>query len=118
MANEILKDEILNEAELDKVAGGTVTQTASDSQFLRDIGINDEYTGWGGYFTGRQFDGVSKVVSEGWDKIGITCTTSKDGDNTYKLGEKEITREDAYKAAMKAQGKNLPLSRYGFKTGI
>ena len=31
MANEILKDEILNEAELDQVAGGTVTQTASDS---------------------------------------------------------------------------------------
>ena len=89
MANEILKDEILSEEDLDNVAGGTVNQTASDSQFLRDIGINEK--GWGNTKTSNFFDDVSKVVSDGWSKVGITCTTDKDGDNTYKLGEKEIT---------------------------
>ena len=39
MANEILKDEILSEEELDNVAGGTIVETASDGQFLRDCGV-------------------------------------------------------------------------------
>ena len=116
MANEILKDEILKDEELDQIAGGTVVETASDSQFLRDIGINDKFTGWGNSFTERQFEGVSKVISAGWASIGITCTTSKDGENIYKLNGETITREAAYNHAMKLQKKTLPLSRYGFKT--
>ena len=116
MANEILKDEILSEEELDQVAGGTVVQTASDSQFLRDVGINDEYTGWGNNFTERQFEGVSKVVIDGWAKIGITCTPSKDGENTYSMNGAAITRKEAYEEAMKVMDKHLALSRYDFKT--
>ena len=116
MANEILKDEILSEEDLDNVAGGTVNQTASDSQFLRDIGINEK--GWGNTKTSNFFDDVSKVVADGWAKFDITCTTDRDGNNTYNQNGKEITREAAYKYAMKETGKHFALSRYGFKTGL
>ena len=116
MANEILKDEILSEEELDQVAGGTVVQTASDSQFLRDVGINDEYTGWNNKFTERQFEGVSKVVIDGWAKIGITCTPDQKGENTYSMNGAAITRKEAYEEAMKVKNKHLPLSGYDFKT--
>ena len=112
MANEILKDEILSEEDLDNVAGGTVNQTASDSQFLRDIGINEK--GWGNTKTSNFFDDVSKVVSDGWSKVGITCTTDKDGDNTYKLGEKEISRFDAYLHAQRETKKKINMASYGF----
>ena len=40
MANEILKDEILKDEELDNVAGGTLAQTAADmNRFTRETGL-------------------------------------------------------------------------------
>ena len=41
MANEILKDELLSEEELDKVAGGTIAQTVKDTQLLHALGLMD-----------------------------------------------------------------------------
>ena len=41
MAKEILKEEILSEEELDKVAGGTIAETVKDTQFLHALGLID-----------------------------------------------------------------------------
>ena len=39
MANEILKDEIMSDEELDKVAGGYVDELVKDIKFLNAVGI-------------------------------------------------------------------------------
>ena len=42
MAEEkILKDDLLSEEELDKVAGGTIAETVKDTQFLHALGLLD-----------------------------------------------------------------------------
>ena len=116
MANEILKDEILKDEELEQVAGGNVSNTASDSQFLRDVGVDPTLKGWGNSDTNKRFDEISGYVKEAWAKAGIDFTGNKDGDNVYKLGGNTITRKEAYEYVMKLKKKHLPLSRYDFKT--
>ena len=39
MANEILKDEIMSEEELDNVAGGTAAEMAKDTAFFHAVGL-------------------------------------------------------------------------------
>ena len=41
MAKEILKEEILSEEELDKVAGGTIAETVKDTQLFHALGLID-----------------------------------------------------------------------------
>ena len=118
MANEILKDEMMNEEELDKVAGGTYRQIASDSQFLRDSGLAPELKGWGNYDTEHQFKRISGLVTEAWAKAGITCTPSFDGENGYSFDGKEISREDAYKIVADAKNFKFNYHAYGLKHKI
>ena len=45
MANEILKEELMNEEQLEAVVGGTIAQTVKDTQLLHALGLLDrEYT--------------------------------------------------------------------------
>lgn len=39
MTNEIFKEEIMSEEELNGVSGGTIAELVADTQFLHDIGI-------------------------------------------------------------------------------
>lgn len=39
MANEILKDEILKDEQLDNVAGGTTREVNKDWQFMTDLAL-------------------------------------------------------------------------------
>lgn len=43
MANEILKDEILKDGQLDQVAGGTFTPNKYDERVYNQAGISTEY---------------------------------------------------------------------------
>ena len=113
MANEIKKDEIMNDAELDQVAGGNVSNTASDSQFLRDIEI-EGIKGWGKSATESRFNEISGYVKEAWGKIGIEFNGVKDGNNVYKLDGKEISRFDAYLYAQRKQDKKVNMANYDF----
>ena len=103
MANEILKDEILSEEELDEVAGGSVMEVASDSQFLRDSGAVP-LTGWGNHAVKNNFDLYSGAVTKAWSKVGITCTASANGNNVYSMGGKKQT------------GFSFKPTAYGFNT--
>ena len=88
--------EKLSDDELEQVAGGTIPQTAEDSQFLYKHGILDDWHGslamtfrWGTF---------SKEVDDGWAKAGITCVTNPSPlkDNLYFFKGKPITRTEAY----------------------
>lgn len=116
MANEILKDEILSEEELDQVAGGTIAQVASDSQFLRDSGAVN-IKGWGNHAVTENFDFYSGVITKAWAKVGITCTPSANGDNVYSFEGRQITRWQAFKVVAKKTGFNdFKPKSYGFGT--
>ena len=114
MAKEILKDEILKDEELDQVAGGNVSNTASDSQFLRDVGVDPTLKGWGNYDTNKRFDEISGYVKEAWKKAGIDFSGDKDGDNVYKLNGEEISRFDAYLYVQRAKEKKINMANYDF----
>ena len=114
MANEILKDEILNEEELEQVAGGNVSNTASDSQFLRDIGVDPTLKGWGNYATNQRFEEISGYVKEAWKKAGIDFTGDKDGNNVYMMNGNEISRFDAYLYVQREKKKKINMANYDF----
>ena len=88
--------EKLSDEELEQVAGGSIPQTAEDSQFLYKHGILDNWHGsfamafkWGTY---------SKEVDDGWSKAGIICVTTPNPlkDNLYFKDGKPISRAEAY----------------------
>ncbi len=88
--------EKLSDDELEQVAGGTIPQTAEDSQFLYKHGILDD---WHGSFAMTfKWQTFSKEVDAGWAKAGITCVTNPSPfkDNLYFLKGKPITRTEAY----------------------
>ena len=98
---KISADEMLNAQELENVSGGTIPQTATDSKFLYEHGlVNDWHNGASTIF---HWDSYSKAVEEGWKKAGITCVTkpgvnfSLENDNKYFVNGKEISRDAAYK---------------------
>ena len=87
--------EMMSDDELEQIAGGSIPQTAEDSQFLYQHGILDDWHGslamtfsWGTF---------SKEVDDGWAKAGITCCTSPFNANKYWHGGKEISRDEAIK---------------------
>ena len=98
MANEILKDEILKDEELDQVAGGTLAQTAVDmNRFTRE--------------TGFRFDGNDSQQREQFRDILFRCGVKiKDHggfeDNEYFLLDRqgkrirELTETEAMNTAI------------------
>ena len=83
----------LTEKELNRVTGGTLFETADDSQALYSKHLmNEEYN-----FIDLMFDWVelSKRVDEGWINAGIISVTKPTGSNKYLKNGKEITRKQA-----------------------
>ena len=115
MANEILKDEILSEEELDGVAGGTIAQTVKDTQFLHALGLIDKsYTA---AECEKNIGHVSEVINEAvWKASGIhyhwgySVDVNANSANTYSYyanGEdtKSFTREEFLKIVCHEAGK-------------
>ncbi|MBR6712033.1 MAG: hypothetical protein IKI76_03460 [Selenomonadaceae bacterium] len=104
MANEILKDEILSDEQLDNVAGGTFAESYSDAQQFEKLGVK---------IFKNDLVGVPLLDPEGFvnlraafDKYGVTIKddgsiwgdlTGKSKANQYFIGDKEVSREDAWK---------------------
>ena len=83
----------IREEELNMVTGGTVFETAADSQALYSKHcMNEEYN-----FIDLLFDWVelSKRVDEGWLNAGIISVSNPTGSNRYLKNHKEITRKEA-----------------------
>ena len=84
------------EEELNMVTGGTIFETAADSQALYSKHcMNEEYN-----FIDLLFDWVelSKRVDEGWLNAGIISVSSPNHSNKYLKNWKEITRKEALKS--------------------
>jgi len=91
-----INDELekMSDEELDQVAGGYIGETASDSKFLYEYGLVDDWHG--DLYVAFHWEKTSSEVDSGWSKSGITCVTKPFGGNDYWLNGKKITRDEAY----------------------
>ena len=102
MANEILKDEILKEEQLDGVAGGITHEIKRDAEFMKAVGLL------------RQDEGTNNDLRKVWAQEGITVVLhgGKEFANEYYKGGRQITREQAMKVVMRNTGTNLNINNY------
>ena len=74
MTNEILKDELLNDEELESIAGGNAEETANDSRFLNSLnGLTDRY-GELKIRTGNH----DAEITLAWAKLGVQADSGND----------------------------------------
>ena len=102
MANEILKEELLSEDQLEGVAGGTSREIQKDTDFMQAIGLmrpeqNDQAT------IKRAFaqSGISVIFHDGDDLA-----------NEYYLNGVQTTREFALKFTMQKNGQDVNINNY------
>ena len=89
---KILDNEILDDEELDGVAGGTFKETVGDRAKLNQLGLYnfDESKGFAG------------SIKEGFDKLGrelgldVKCDSSLSNDtaNRYQIDNRKMTRDE------------------------
>ena len=100
------KEEELTFEELDKVAGGTVSEIKDDTAFLHNIGL--DIKGRSIDYIHRNFDAVAGELRDAWLKVGIFCktiSTDANQQNIYTdLKGNVLTRKQAMQMALKAQG--------------
>lgn len=105
MTNEIKINsaELMNEMELDQVAGGTCFEAADDSRFLNSLNHSmDRFGALKCFLSGRP---IIKMIEDAWEKVGIRAdigTGSKK--NSYYYKGEEITQEQARQHAMEVTG--------------
>ena len=80
---KIFAEEILNDEELEKVSGGGL-YTHIDMNFLYELGYKRDET-----------------YKERWARAGVTYN-----EKGYFIGDKEVSRKEAYIHAMKERGWN------------
>ena len=104
MTNEIFinNTEILNLDELDNISGGTINETSKDSQDLFNLGLIKEK--FDNFETVHFWNKISNAVDQGWAKVGISCFTKPFGENSYSIGNKQLTRDEAIQMAQKILG--------------
>lgn len=104
MANEILKDEILTEKELDNVAGGTFAESYSDAKEFEKLGVKifkNDLVGvplldHEGFVNLRNaFDKYGVTIKDDGSIFGDIVGTSKA--NEYYINGKKVSRDDAWK---------------------
>ena len=97
MANEILKDEQLDDAQLDNVAGGTYLESANDAKKFSELGIK---------IYDIDVAGIPVLMHNEFVKLRDTFqqygVTIKDhgglmNANEYFIGGKPVSRDDAWK---------------------
>ena len=103
MANEILKEEIMNEEQLENVVGGTRGQLSCDTKFLHALGVMDHY--YEPYYCEKHMSEVASEINSALQKAGfreLRIDTSVSGGNTYYFRKGEYTgvlvapREEIY----------------------
>lgn len=103
MAKEILKDEIMNEAELEQVAGGNRDELALDTQLFNTLGNRmpayDKYD-----ITNTNVNGIAGRVSALWSKAGIQVKYNDSGASNYYVNGQWIPRNQAVDTLVKNLG--------------
>ena len=110
MTKEILKDEILNEEQLESVAGSTYNNTAADTRVLKKRGFDIIPRSANDLFWSQsKFDEASDAVNRVMGQFGIHVDQSWGcKDNKYYLGGNQISRHDAFLYIAKATGQDMP----------
>ena len=110
-------DEKLTDDELDKVAGGTLRESADDSRFLNVLlnGTNkyhqcDRYGEFNMFFGA----GAREDLIKSWNSLGIELKEDFYEYNTYRLNGKEISRAEAWAHAEKLVGKHLTEAQWNW----
>ncbi len=104
MANEILKDEIMNEEELEKVAGGNRDELSLDTKLFNAMGgrmeAYDLYQ-----ITNNNVNGIAARVTSLYSKLGIKVKYNDFGASEYftKSGQ-PISRNQAVEMALNQAG--------------
>ena len=102
MSNEILKDEILKDEQLEGIAGGTSREIQKDTDFLQAIGLL------------RQNETDKDALRRAWAQEGITVIMHGGNNlsNEYYRGGEQITRDKAMRIAMKKTGTQVNINNY------
>ena len=77
MKDKILREEILEDEQLEQVAGGSWDQTANDRKFFQKLSVTE------------------KSVGGCWGNFGFTFK-SQAGENVYKIGDQSYSQAGAY----------------------
>ncbi len=95
MAKEILKDEIMNEEELEQVAGGNRDELALDTQLFNTMGerikayVLDD-------ITSSNVNGIASRISKLWSDAGLRVEYNDNGPSKYFDGNgHQISRNEA-----------------------
>jgi|GEM_PF-4547297 len=103
MAKEILKDEIMNEAELEQVAGGNRDELSLDTKLFNAMGgrmeAYDLYQ-----ITNNNVNGIAARVTSLYSKLGIEVKYNDLGASNYYINGKWIPRNQAVTEAMNRAG--------------
>ena len=91
-------------------ASADVYETASDSQFLNDMGPAPDR--FGGFHVTFHWSSDSKMVDSAWAKVGVVCTTNSICSNKYVINGKKVSREEAYRYAAAKLGRTIDYSKY------
>ena len=102
MAQEIFKDEVLKDEQLDAVAGGTAREIGKDIDFMKAVGVM------------RQNESDNEALQRAFAQQGISVIFHEDNDfaNEYYKGGKQISREAALKTVMKKTGTQVNINNY------
>ena len=84
MANEILKDEIMSEKELDKVAGGNRDELALDTQLFNAMGNRSKAYDLED-ITNTNVNGISAKITSLYSKLGIQVSYNDFGASSYSV---------------------------------
>lgn len=99
MAEEIKKEELMSDEELDKVAGGNRDELALDTQLFNAMG--DRFKAYNlEDITSANVNGISAKITSLYAKLGIEVNYEDFGANSYKIDGKPATRNEAVKHAL------------------
>ena len=104
MTNEkILKDEIMNEAELDMVAGGNRDELALDTQLFNAMGNRSKAYDLED-ITNTNVNGISAKITSLYGKFGIEVKYNDFGASNYYINGQWISRNQAVTEALNRAG--------------
>ena len=107
MTNEILKDEIMSEMELDNVAGGNRNELALDTQLFNAMGGRSKAYDLED-ITNTNVRGIVAKVDTLWNNFGIQVSYNDAGENKYYIDGDQISRNKAIKEVLFRAGyKNI-----------
>ena len=98
MTNEILKDEILKEEQLDQVAGGTIAESYDDADRFEALGVH-VYCNEPGIPLNDLYTETMINLQDTYGRFGVKAMIYGDDHraNIYFVDGKEVSREDAWK---------------------